>query len=162
MKQFLLLYWLSIGLFFAIFYWDISPIASILNHGQTEMTSFLTSLTLPSTMMEEHRILINPYYELVIEKACNGMIPYLFFLAFIVAFPATWRHKLIWAVIGYVVIEGINVLRIWIVSQMVLESRSNFSLAHDYLGNILLIATALSLFVLFVKTKRECVVSSHV
>ncbi len=158
MKRFLLLYWLSIALFFTIFYWDISPIASILNSGQTNFTSFLTSLTLPSSMMEQNRIIINPYYELVIEKACNGMIPYLFFVASIVAFPSTWKHKLTWALMGYVVIESINIFRIWMVSKMVLEERSNFSLAHDYLGNIMLIVSALTLFVLFVKTRKRVLV----
>jgi len=153
MKQFLSIYWLSIGLLFAIFYWDPSPVASMLNRGQTDFTSFLTSLTLPTQMMEQHQIIINPYYTLVIEKACNGMIPYLFFLASIIAFPSTLRHKFIWALLGYVVIQGVNILRIWIISTMVLKEESNFSLAHDYVGNILLIVTALSLFVLFVKSR---------
>jgi len=155
MRRFLLLYWLGIGLFFAIFYWEISPIAPILNNMQTNFTTFLTSLTLPSDMMRGHHITINPHYELVIEKACNGMIPYLFFLASIFAFPSTWRHTLIWALIGYVVIESMNILRIWIVSKMVLMDRDNFSLSHDYLGNIMLMMSVLSLFILFVKTRKK-------
>jgi len=155
MRNFLLLYWLSIGLLFAVFYWEVSPVAPMLNGVQTNVTTFLTSLTLPSGIMEEERIIINPHYALVIEKACNGMIPYLFFLASIIAFPSTLRHKLFWGLLGYVVIEGINILRIWIISMMVLEQKSNFSLAHDYLGNALLIITALGLFVLFVKSRKS-------
>ncbi|MCK4442331.1 MAG: hypothetical protein KAU90_10015, partial [Sulfurovaceae bacterium] len=71
MKKFLITYWLSIGLLFAIFYWDLSPISFFLNNGQTDLTSFLTSLTLPSMMMENHNIIISSNYQLVIEKACN-------------------------------------------------------------------------------------------
>jgi len=155
MKQFLLLYWVGTLLLFALFYWDLSPFASFINEFQTNVTVFLTSLTLPHDRMQGYHILINNHYSLVIEKACNGMIPYLFFLASIMAFPATWVHKIRWAVGGYITITLVNILRIWIITQMVIKETHDFSLAHDYLGNILLVLTALVLFVLFVKTKNN-------
>jgi exosortase/archaeosortase family protein len=154
MRKFLLSYWLGIALFFAIFYWDLSPIAVIINELQTNFTAYLTSLTLKEEMMNAHRILINHHYALVIEKACNGMIPYLFFLASIVAFPSTLMHKIFWAVIGYTIISSINVFRIWFVTQLVLQEVGNFSLAHDYIGNMLLVLTGLLLFLAFVKSRH--------
>ena len=155
MKNFLFIYWLSIVLLFALFYWDVSPFSSIINNNQTDFTSYLTSLTLPDALMHENRIKINPHYGLVIEKACNGMIPYLFFLASIIAFPSTLTHKLKWMLMGYVIIMSMNSFRIWLVTQFVLKEQDNFSLAHDFLGNTLLIVTGLVLFITFVKSRKN-------
>ena len=155
MKKFLLLYWSMTALFFALFYWDISPIAIVINHLQTDFTTLLTSLTLEDRLMDGRTILISKYYHLVIEKACNGIIPYLFFISSIVAFPSTIIHKVKWAIIGYVVLTAINTFRIWMITQLVLDKVGNFSLAHDMVGNALLIFTSLLLFILFVKSRAR-------
>ena len=155
MIKFLLTYWIGIALFFGIFYWDASPISLLINQHQTGLTTYLTSLVLPSEMLNNYRIFISDNYSLVIEKACNGMIPYLFFLASIMAFPSTLLHKAKWALFGYLLISLMNTFRIWMVTQLVLQERSNFSLAHDYLGNALLILTGLILFISFVKSREK-------
>jgi len=155
MIKFLLTYWIGIALFFGIFYWEVSPLSTSINQFQTDFTSYLTSLTLNEGMMEKHHIFINSHYSLVIEKACNGMIPYLFFIASVIAFPSTLLHKIKWIMIGYIIISIMNIMRIWMVTQLVLTEENNFSLAHDYLGNALLIFTGLVLFILFVKTRQK-------
>ncbi len=154
MKKFLIFYWFNIILLFAIFYFDISPIADIINSIQTNFTSYLTSLTLPTNQMIGDKIIIDSHYSLIIEKDCNGLIPYLFFLASIIAFPSSLQHKLKWIIYGYITIVSINIFRIWLITKVVLQSKSNFSLAHDFIGNSLLIFTALLLFILFIKTRR--------
>jgi exosortase/archaeosortase family protein len=154
MKKFLLIYWLNIALLFTLFYWNISPIANILNSLQTDLTAYLVSLTLDETLTKGYEIIIDSHYSLVIEKACNGMIPYLFFLASIIAFPSSLLCKIKWGVIGYATISVINILRIWIVTQSVLLKPDNFSLTHDFIGNSMLILTALILFISFVKNKK--------
>lgn len=157
MKTFILKYWIAVATLFTVFYWEQSPLSSI-NYIQTNLTIFLTSLTLPIEMMSGHEILISSNYMLVIEKACNAMVPYLFFLASILAFPSSVEHKIKWLLIGYALIVSINIFRIWLVTQLVLGSRDNFSLAHDYIGNILLVISSLVLFVLFVKSRPSRVV----
>jgi len=154
MKKFLLSYWLGMALLFGIFYWDYSPL-SIINNIQTGITAYLTSLSLTEGMMNGHHIFITEHYSLVIEKACNGMIPYLFFVASILAFPASRAHKVKWAIMGYIFITSINIFRIWFVTQLVMQERGNFSLAHDYLGNGILILTGLVLFTSFIKTRNR-------
>jgi len=155
MKKFLLSYWLGLALLFGLFYWDYSPFSFIVNNIQTNLTAYLTSLSLAEGVMEGHHIFITEHYALVIEKACNGMIPYLFFLASILAFPSTLMHKIKWAVMGYFFITSINIFRIWFVTQFVMQERENFSLAHDFLGNGLLILTGLILFTSFIKTRNR-------
>ena len=154
MKKFLLSYWLGMALLFGIFYWDYSPL-SLINNIQTDITAYLTSLSLTEGIMSGHHIFITEHYSLVIEKACNGMIPYLFFLASILAFPSTSMHKVKWALMGYLFITSINIFRIWFVAQLVMQERGNFSLAHDYLGNGILILTGLLLFTSFIKTRTK-------
>ena len=160
MKKFLLTYWLGILLLFTLFYSNLSPCSPAINTFQTNITALLTSFSLAEGMMEAHRIFITEHYTLVIEKACNGMIPYLFFLASIIAFPSTLIHKVKWAIMGYLFITSMNVFRIWFVTQFVIQEQDNFSLAHDYLGNGLLILTGLILFTSFIKTRNKKVVSS--
>ncbi|CAA6825779.1 MAG: Unknown protein, partial [uncultured Sulfurovum sp.] len=155
MKKFLLTYWLGIILLFALFYWEHSPLSLLINNLQTNLTTLLTSLSLPKGMVEAHRIFITEHYALIIEKACNGLIPYLFFLASILAFPSTLIHKIKWAIMGYLFITAMNVFRIWFVTQFVLQEQKNFYLAHDYLGNGLLILTGLILFSSFIKTRNK-------
>lgn len=155
MKKFLLSYWLGIFLLFTLFYWEMSPFSEAINAFQTNITALITSFSLDEGMMEAHRIFITEHYALVIEKACNGMIPYLFFLASIFAFPSTLIHKVKWAIMGYVFITAMNVFRIWFVTQFVLQEQKNFSLAHDYLGNGLLILTGLILFTSFIKSRNK-------
>ncbi len=155
MIKFILTYWFGIILFFGLFYWDLSPFSSILNQFQTDFTTYLTSLLLPSNMVENYHIFINNNYSLVIEKACNGIIPYLFFLASIIAFPSTISHKIKWMFFGYIIIITINIFRIWIVVESVLEKPSNFYFVHNYLGNALLISTGLTLFFWFVNSREK-------
>lgn len=155
MIKFLLTYWFCIPLFFGLFYWELSPLSEYINQLQTDFTTYLTSLTLPSNMIENYNIPISNNYSLVIEKACNGLIPYIFFLAAIVAFPSTILHKFKWAILGYIVIIAMNIFRIWFIVELVLQEQSNFSLAHNYLGNILLLITGLTLFILFVKSRKQ-------
>ena len=138
-----------------VFYWELSPFSPIINHLQTDLTALLTSFTLPSEMMEKHNIFISSNYHLVIEKPCNGIVPYLFFLSSIIAFPSTLSHKIKWAILGYISIIIINIFRIWFITQFVLNKPSNFSLAHDFLGNSILILISIILFILFIKTKKR-------
>ncbi len=153
MIKFLLTYWLGIVLFFAIFYWELSPISELINQIQTDFTTYLTSLTLPFKMVNNYNIIINNSYSLVIEKACNGTIPYLFFLASIVAFPSTIIHKIKWAIFGYFFIVAINTFRIWMIVEFVVYDERYFLLAHNYLGNILLLLAGLMLFIFFIKSR---------
>lgn len=155
MKKFLLTYWVGTLLLFLLFYSDYSPFSAFVNGFQTTITSLLTSLSLEEGMVLGNRIFITQGYTLVIEHSCNGMIPYLIFLASILAFPADPSHKLKWAFMGYVIISSINIFRIWLITQFVKQEQNNFSLAHDYIGNTLLVLTGLILFIVFIKTRKK-------
>jgi len=153
MKKFIVLYLVNILLLFILFYWDIFPISDFIHSLQTNFTIYLLKFTLPTNILEENKIIITSHYYLVVEKECNGVIPYLFFVASIFAFPSTIAHKIKWVLFGYVGITTINIFRIYLITKLVLQGRDNFSLAHDYIGNYLLILVSLLLFILFIKNR---------
>lgn len=154
MIKFLLTYFLSATFYFALFLWDASPISLEINQMQTNLTAHLTSLVLEEGMMNGTSIFITSHYSLIIEHACNGLIVYIFLLIFITMFTSTLAHKIKWSIIGYATITLINVLRIWIITLIVSMDKDYFTLAHDYLGNILLLATYIVLVLAFTKKKK--------
>jgi exosortase/archaeosortase family protein len=152
-KNFLFIYFFTLVFLFGAFYWDASPIANTINQWQINLSSLLSSLTLENNIIQDNHIFINPNLTLIIDKECNGFIPYFFFLASILAFPSSIKDKVKWAIFGYLLLSTLNVFRIWFITQLVISSENNFSLAHDYLGNFLLIFSALFLFIGFIKSQ---------
>jgi len=153
LKNFTLLYPFFMVVLFFLFYIESNPIAIALNNFQTNLTTMAISQLLPSHLMEKNTIIITPHYRLVIEKACNGMIPFLMFLASILAFKSSLKRTILFAFGGYLILFFVNIFRIYIVSLMVLEDKTNFSLAHDYIGNLILLLTGVILFFWFTKKR---------
>ncbi len=154
MKRFIALYFLFLVLLFTLFYADTSSVSTFLNEGQTKLTLFFLDMFLAPDQLVGIDIIINPHYSIIINQACNGMIPILFLYASILAYPSGIIHKTLWMLIGYVLFSIVNVLRILLVVYFVEGEggRENFYWSHDLLGNILLMLLGLSLFILFIKT----------
>ena len=140
-----------------VFYAPTSMISSSLNELQTKLTLIALEFFLKPEQLQGIDIWINPHYKIIITKACNGIIPILFLIASILAYPATWVHKLIWSIIGYIVFFIVNIIRIvWVV--YITESgegQKEFYWSHDIVGNTLLTITGLILFVLFIKNSSK-------
>jgi len=157
MKQFVTLYFLYLALLFTLFYTDISVVATLINEGQTKLTLFFLILFLEPGQLQGIDIWINPHYKIIINQACNGMIPILFFFASVLAYPSNIWHKILWMCIGYVVFSLVNVFRILLVVYFVeqKEGQANFYWSHDLIGNALLMGVGLIMFVLFIKTAHK-------
>jgi len=157
MKRFVALYFLFLAILFMVFYAPTSSISTSLNELQTKLTLITLEFFLKPEQLQGIDIWINPHYKIVITKACNGMIPILFLLASILAYPATWTHKLIWSVIGYVTFFISNIIRILGVVYITEngEGQGEFYWSHDIAGNILLMSIGLTLFVFFIKTSSK-------
>ena len=129
----------------------------MLNQGQTQLTLFGLNLFLKPEQLKGIDIMINPHYKIIINQACNGIIPILFLWASILAYPALFRHKVLWMILGYMVFSVVNVFRILFVVYFVEQEggRGNFYWSHDLLGNALLMIVGLGLFVAFIKTSGK-------
>ena len=160
MKKFIALYFLFLALLFTLFYADTSIISSALNDGQTKLTLYFLKLFLEPGQLQGIDIWINPHYRIIINQACNGMIPILFLWASVLAFPSNAWHKIFWIGIGYIIFSLVNIFRILLVVHFVEqpEGQSNFYWSHDLLGNSILIVVGLGLFIAFIKTvsKQKC------
>jgi len=154
MKRFIALYFLFLVLLFTFFYADTSIVSTFLNEGQTKLTLFFLDMFLSPDQLVGIDIIINPHYKIIINQACNGMIPILFLFASILAYPSGITHKILWMSIGYVLFSIVNVLRILLVVYFVEGEggRGNFYWSHDLLGNTLLMVLGLGLFIIFIKT----------
>lgn len=157
MKRFIALYFLFLVILFTLFYADTSSLSTWLNEGQTKLTLLFLDMFLASDQLMGSDIWINPHYKIIINQACNGMIPILFLFASILAYPSALWHKIFWMGIGYMVFSLVNVLRILLVVYFVeqKEGQANFYWSHDLVGNALLMGTGLGLFIAFIKTSRR-------
>lgn len=154
MKRFMALYFLLLMIFFTFFYAYTNIFSTYLNELQTEFTLYFLNIFLDPSQLKGIDIWINPHYKIVINHACNGMIPILFLFAAILAFPSTLWHKIFWMGIGYFVFLFVNVMRILLVVYFAEQNggSENFYWSHDIIGNVLLMSAGLGLFIAFIKT----------
>ena len=154
MKQFIALYFLYLIILFMLFYAETSLLSTILNEEQTKLTIFFLKIFLIPEQLQGIDIWINPQYKIIINQACNGLIPIIFLFASIFAYPSTLWHKIYWIIMGYTVFTLVNVFRILLVVHFVEQKagRENFYWSHDLMGNALLMGMGLGLFIAFIKT----------
>ncbi len=155
MKRFLLLGPVLIGLFFILFYLDISPLARLLNELQTGLTLRILEPTLGSSVLRENIVYTPVDFRIIINKACNGMAVVLIYLGLIWAYPRGIIDKMVWSGIGYIILTLVNILRLYLVTLAVEHDRESFEIAHDFFGNVLLILIVLLLFVAFIKISKR-------
>lgn len=157
MKRFIALYFLFLAILFTFFYADTNVLSTVMNDAQTSLTLALLNIFLDPDQLKGIDIWINPHYKIIINQACNGMIPILILFASILAYPSSLWHKFFWMGTGYIVFSLVNVLRILLVVHFVEqeEGRGNFYWSHDLVGNIILMVVGLGLFVLFIKTEKR-------
>ena len=153
MKQFIIRYFLFIGIMFGLFYFPTTILSAWVNDAQTSLTLSLLGLFLEPGQLQGSDILIHDNYKIIITRACNGMVPVLYLIASVLAFPSTWRRKIIWVTIGYFLFVGVNFLRLLFVIYITKtgEGHADFYWSHDIVGNMMLMGTGLGMFILFVK-----------
>lgn len=157
MKRFIGLYFLFLAILFTFFYADTNVFSTYLNEAQTTLTLILLNLFLEPGQLQGIDIWINPNYKIIINQACNGMIPILFLFASILAYPSTLGHKIVWMGTGYILFSLVNVVRILLVVAFTEQEggRGNFYWSHDIVGNVLLMVVGLVLFITFIKTSKR-------
>lgn len=156
MKRFIALYFLYLGFLFIFLYLPTSPLSLGLNSLQTEFTLHILDYFLAENQRKGIDIWIDDSYKIVITHTCNGLIPLLFFYASVFAYPSKVTLKVFWIFLGYILFSFINILRIlWVVfATMQGKGQEDFYWSHDIVGNILLMALGLGLFVLFIRQSR--------
>ncbi len=148
-KRFLLSYpfffLLLFGLFYWGKYWQGFEFARTIDIFHRDIIMQILALVVDEPIKNygilfgNHRLLITP--------ECNGLIPFLMLAAAILAYPSSLKLKIKWTLIAYISFMIINIIRlIWVYFAMKIFGVDSFYIAHDIIGNILLIALGAFIF----------------
>lgn len=97
------------------------------------------------------QILSSPRYSVAIFNGCNGLEAILIFVSGVVAFPATWRRKVLGVLVGLLAIQAFNVIRIVALFYTGVYFPRLFSTAHIFVWQSLVIVFAVVLWLLWVR-----------
>lgn len=86
-----------------------------------------------------------------IMPGCNGVEAMIVLAAAIIAFDASWRHKFIGLIVGFVAIQALNVVRIISLFYLLQWNKQWFEWAHLYVWQALIILDALIIFILWIR-----------
>lgn len=86
-----------------------------------------------------------------IEAGCNGVEACLMLLAALLAWPASWRARLIGFAAGFAAIQFVNLLRIITLFYLADWNRSVFEFAHLYLWQALIMLDVLAVWLLWLR-----------
>lgn len=91
-------------------------------------------------------------FGVTIQAGCNGIEAMIVLLAAIVAFPASWKHRLLGLAIGIVAIQALNLVRIVSLFYLGQWSPAAFEWAHLYVWQVLIMLDALVVFLLWLRS----------
>lgn len=99
------------------------------------------------------KVLWNPAtgFGVSIEPGCNGIEACIVLIAAVVAFPTDWRHKLWGLLLGFLAVQGLNVVRIVSLFYLGQWNDTAFRIAHEYLWQGLIMLDVLIVWLLWVR-----------
>ena len=99
------------------------------------------------------KVLWNPAsgFGVSIEPGCNGVEACIILFAAIIAFPSGWRHRLWGLGLGFIAVQGLNVLRVISLFYLGQWNDTAFKIAHEYLWQGLIMLDVLVVWLLWVR-----------
>lgn len=99
------------------------------------------------------KVLWNPStgFGVSIEPGCNGVEACIILFAAIVAFPSTWTHRAWGLALGFVAVQGLNVVRVISLFYLGQWSDAAFKIAHEFLWQGLIMLDVLVVWLLWVR-----------
>lgn len=89
-----------------------------------------------------------------IEAGCNGAEAALVLIAAMLAFPASWRHRVVGIVIGLVAVQLLNAVRVVSLFYLGQWSLRAFEWAHLYLWQALIMLDVLVVWLVWIRHAR--------
>lgn len=90
---------------------------------------------------------VEPSFAVNIKNGCNGVEAMIIFLAAVLAFPATWKARAIGLVIGIVVIQIVNLIRVIALFLTGVHYRSFFDQSHTVVWQTVVILCGVLLWI---------------
>jgi len=150
----------SMLLFGLIYFQDFSPLY-IINKMQTEATVFVTQSWVEychiAVRVDNETVIFDHGLQLLILDACNGMAPFLLYLAAMLAYPTRYSIKTVWFLGGMAFLFTLNMLRIMLITLAVIAYPESFEWAHDIVGRYGMGIATLLVFYFFTTRVSVCV-----
>jgi len=90
-------------------------------------------------------------FAVAIEAGCNGVEAALVLTAAMLAFPATWRHRLAGIVVGVAAVQVLNIVRVISLFYLGQWNEDVFEWAHLYVWQALIMLDVLIVWVIWVR-----------
>ncbi|MBD8525592.1 exosortase H [Pseudomarimonas arenosa] len=90
-------------------------------------------------------------FAVAIAPGCDGIEAVIILVSAVVAFPSPWKHKLIGIGIGFVAIQGLNLVRIISLFYLGQYSKVAFDWFHLYLWQALIVLDALAVWLIWLR-----------
>lgn len=94
----------------------------------------------------DYRLLLAGHGEIVLIYSCLGLGVMSFFTAFVIAYPKPWLHKLIFIVVGLLVIQALNIVRFVLLAIFWNKQKQQIIDHHTIFNIIIYILIAISLY----------------
>ncbi len=150
--RFAVTYLALMGLFYLLI--GLKPVENVisLNGLYTKGVVILTSkilemLSIPSTYQGSFINL--PSTVLDVRFGCNGLEAVMIYSVAVIAFPASWKDKLMGILGGFLVIQVINILRISSLVYSAIHFKDLFEYIHIYIAQGMMIAVSLGVFFIY-------------
>lgn len=147
---------LLIGL---IYFKDYSPFY-FLNELQTDATIYMTDIWIKyfdiPVILAGNTVVFEHGLRLRILNECNGLTPFILYLAAILAYPTRYAIKTKWFIGGMIVLLTLNMVRIIMITLLVIVYPDSFDCAHNIVGRYSIGAITLYLFYFFTTHVTAC------
>ncbi len=90
-----------------------------------------------------------------VKFGCNGLEAFLIYMVAILAFPSSWKKKLIGILGGFLVIQFFNILRIAALGYCGVHFSKYFYIFHIYVAQGIMIAIAFATFIIWLGYVNE-------
>jgi exosortase H (IPTLxxWG-CTERM-specific) len=97
------------------------------------------------------QVLSSPRFSVAIFNGCNGLEAILIFVSGVVAFPASWRRKLVGVAVGFVAIQAFNVVRVVSLFYVGALRPQWFSVSHVFVWQSLVIVFGVVLWLVWAR-----------
>jgi len=146
-------------LFSLIYFEEFSPFYFV-HTFQTNATIYITDLWIDyfqiPVQLVGNTVIFQHGLQLRILNACNGLTPFVLYLAAILAYPTRYKQKISWFFGGMIVLLTLNMIRIMLITIYVTHVPDGFNCAHNIVGRYSIGTSALLLFYYFTTHVNTC------
>lgn len=86
-----------------------------------------------------------------VKFGCNGLEAILLYCAAVLAFPASWKDRILGIIIGSTLLQVFNLIRITILAWVLEYQRDIFDVMHEYITQSIMIVIAFVIFLIYLQ-----------